>query len=91
MKPALFAATLLLIGGCAPAQSYRSPPATYGGSAESGPATGSGTAAASEPAAANSYSQDAVECERKAAFAGIGSKGRAFANCMRERGHTPGR
>jgi hypothetical protein len=90
MKLALFAATLLLIAGCAPAQSYRSAPGNYSGGAESESGVGS-TTTASQPAPANSYSQDAVECERKAAFAGIGSKGQAFANCMRARGHTPGR
>jgi hypothetical protein len=40
---------------------------------------------------ANSYSQDAVECERKAALSQAGSKGEAFANCMRSRGHVAGR
>lgn len=87
MKLGLFAAMLLLIAGCAPAQPYRSGSETYGGS------TGSagGPSVTSQPAPANSYSKDTVECERKAAFAGIGSKGEAFASCMRARGHTPGR
>jgi hypothetical protein len=87
MKLGLLAITLL-IAGCAPAQPYRSGAGTYGGSA--GSSTGGGSVT-SQPAPATSYSQDAVECERKAAFAGIGSKGAAFSNCMRARGHTPGR
>ncbi|MGH7794705.1 MAG: hypothetical protein ACREQ2_07385 [Candidatus Binatia bacterium] len=88
MKPGLFA-VMLLIAGCAPAQSpYRPGPAPYGGS--TGAETGSG-GVTSQTASPNSYGQDAVDCERKAALAGIGSKGAAFSNCMRARGHTPGR
>lgn len=88
MKLALLA-VILLVAGCAPAQSpYRSGPAPYGGS--TGAETGSG-GVTSQTTPPNSYSKDAVDCERKAALAGIGSKGEAFSNCMRARGHTPGR
>jgi len=81
-------AVMLLIAACAPAQSYRSGSGAYGGT------TGTGTGDAGVPTQtkqANSYSQDAVECERKAALSQAGSKGEAFASCMRSRGHTPGR
>lgn len=88
MKLALLA-VILLAAGCAPAQApYRSGPAPYSGSAEA--ETGSG-GATSQTTAPSSFSKDAVDCERKAALAGIGSKGEAFSNCMRARGHTPGR
>ena len=81
-------AVLLLIGACAPSQPYRSGPGTYGGTTGAGPGGGGVT---TEAKPANSYSQDAVECERKAALSQAGSKGEAFASCMRSRGHTPGR
>ena len=79
-----FLVIILLIAGCAPAQPYR----PGAGTTASGTATGSVT---SQTAPATSYSQDAVDCERQAAAAGIGSKGEAFSKCMRARGHTPGR
>lgn len=81
-------ALILLVASCAPSQPYRSGPGTYTGSSGSGTSTGGAT---SETRPANSYSQDAVECERKAALSQAGGKGEAFANCMRSRGHTPGR
>jgi hypothetical protein len=88
MKFGLFA-VILLIAGCAPTQPpYRAGSGTYGGTTGGG--TGSGGITSQTPPA-NSYGQDAVDCERKAALAGIGSKGEAFSNCMRARGHTPGR
>jgi hypothetical protein len=40
---------------------------------------------------ASNYSQDAVECERKAALSQAGGKGEAFAACMRSRGYSAGR
>jgi hypothetical protein len=79
---------LLLIAGCAPAQPYRPGAATPSGTTASGTATGSVTG---QTVPASSYSQDAVDCERQAAVASIGSKGEAFSKCMRARGHTPGR
>ena len=85
-------AIMLLIASCAPSQPYRPGPGPYSGSAGSGTSAGtssSGITSQTEPA--NSYSQDAVECERKAALSQAGSKGEAFASCMRSRGHTPGR
>lgn len=85
----LFALILLLLAACAPARPYRPAPESYGTS--SGSAASETLSRPPAPAPANSYSQDAVECERKAAFAGIGSKGEAFASCMRARGHAPGR
>jgi hypothetical protein len=88
MKLGLFA-LILLVAGCAPAQTpYRPGPAPYGGS--TGAETGGG-GATSQTTAPSSFSKDAVDCERKAALAGIGSKGEAFSSCMKARGHTPGR
>jgi hypothetical protein len=87
MKLWLFA-TVLLIAGCAPSQPYRSGAGTSSGSTGGGTVSGSAT---SQTAPANNFSQDAVDCERKAALAGIGSKGEAFSSCMRARGHTPRR
>jgi hypothetical protein len=40
---------------------------------------------------ASNYSQDAVECERKAALSQVGGRGEAFAACMRSRGYSAGR
>jgi hypothetical protein len=90
MKFGLFA-MILLIASCAPSQPYRSSPGTYGagsGSATSGTSSGAIT---SDTRPASSYSQDAVECERKAALAQAGSKGEVFASCMRSKGRSPGR
>jgi hypothetical protein len=82
-------ALIFLVAGCAPAQSPdRSGPAPYRGS--TGAETGGG-GATSQTTPPSSFSKDAVDCERKAALAGIGSKGEAFSSCMRARGHTPGR
>lgn len=90
MKRALLGA-LLLIGACAPTQPYPPPTTT----SPMPPAGGSGTTSSrgvtTQTVPANSYSQDAVECERRAALSQAGSKGEAFANCMRSRGHAPGR
>jgi hypothetical protein len=83
-----FLALILLVASCAPTQPYRSGPGTYTDSSGSGTSSGGVT---SETRPANSYSQDTVECERKAALSQAGGKGEAFANCMRSRGHTPGR
>ena len=77
-----FLALILLVVSCAPSQPYRSGSGTQNGS------TGSIT---SQTRPANNYSQDAVECERKAALSQAGGKGEAFANCMRSRGHSPSR
>jgi hypothetical protein len=40
---------------------------------------------------ASNYSQDAIECERKAALSQAGGKGEAFAACMRSRGYSANR
>ena len=40
---------------------------------------------------ASNYSQDAVDCERKAALSQVGGRGEAFAACMRSRGYSAGR
>lgn len=85
-------AVMLLIASCAPSQPYRPGPASSSGS--TGGATSAGTSSSGitgQTRTVNSYSQDAVDCERKAALSQAGSKGEAFANCMRSRGHTPGR
>lgn len=85
-------AVMLLIASCAPSQPYRPGPASSSGSAGSG--TNAGTSSGgvtSQTRPPNSYSQDTVDCERKAALSQAGSKGEAFANCMRSKGHTPGR
>lgn len=75
MKPALIVAMMLMFG-CAGATPYRSP--------TSGARTG-------ESGRGGSFNSDVVDCERQAATATVGSKGEAFSNCMRARGHTPGR
>ena len=85
-------AVMLLIASCAPSQPYRPGPASSSGS--TGGATSGGTGSSGitgQTRTVNSYSQDTVDCERKAALSQAGSKGEAFANCMRSRGHTPGR
>jgi len=74
MKSALFAVMLILIG-CAGAAPHRA--------ASSG-------AADNERSARGRFDNDAIACERQAAAATIGSKGEAFSNCMRARGHAPG-
>ena len=40
---------------------------------------------------ASTLSRDASECERKAALAGVGSRAKAFDDCMRASGRTLGR
>lgn len=83
---------MLLMASCAPSQPYRSPAGSYSGSAGTGTSAGSSSSSAtSETKPANTFSQDAVECERKAALSQAGSKGEAFASCMRSRGHSPAR
>jgi hypothetical protein len=86
-------AMILLIGSCAPPSTSRPGPGTYGGTTRSvsGSGTSSASTIASDAKPATSYSQDAVECERKAALSQAGSKGEAFANCMRSKGHSPSR
>jgi hypothetical protein len=86
-------ALLLLIASCAPSQPHRPVPAPSSGTSPSaaGGRTGASAPATSQPRAVSTYSQDAVECERKAALSQAGSKGEAFASCMRGKGHTPGR
>ena len=84
-------AVILLLAGCAPSQPYRSGSGTHRGSAGSASSAGTSSSISSQPTPANSYTQDAVECERKAALSQAGSKGEAFANCMRSRGYTAGR
>ena len=91
MKLGLLAA-MLLIASCAPSQPYRPAPASPSGSTSGG--SGAGTSSGgvtSQTRPTNNYGQDAVECERKAALSQAGSKGEAFASCMRSRGYTPGR
>ena len=91
MKLGLFA-IMLLIASCAPSQPYRPGPASSSGSAGSEPSAGTTSGGiTNQTRPATSYSQDAVDCERKAALSQAGSKGEAFASCMRSRGHTPGR
>ena len=83
---------MLLLAACAPSQPHRPLPGPYSGTSGSGAAAGAssvgGVATQAKPA--TSYSQDAVECERKAALSQAGSKGEAFTSCMRSKGHTPG-
>jgi hypothetical protein len=76
MKLGLFAA-MMLFAGCA-----SSPPYSSGPNSRS-------TTTGSNPA--NTYSRDVVDCERQAALADAGSKGKALDSCLRARGHTPGR
>jgi hypothetical protein len=92
MKFKLVAAGMLLIASCAPSQPYRPAPASFPGNADRGTTRGTSSGGVtSEIKPPNNYGQDAVECERKAALSQVGSKGEAFANCMRSRGHSPGR
>ena len=84
-------AVILLIGSCAPPSTSRPGPGTYGGTTRSGSSTSSASGITSDAKPAASYSQDAVDCERKAALSQAGSKGEAFANCMRSKGHSPSR
>lgn len=44
-----------------------------------------------ESSNANTLSRDTSECERKSALAGVGSRAKAFDDCMRASGRTPGR
>lgn len=44
-----------------------------------------------ESKSANTLSRDAYDCERQAALAGVGGRAKAFDDCMRARGRTPGR
>jgi hypothetical protein len=85
-------AVILLIASCAPSQPYRPGPASSSGSAGGGTSAGSSSGGVtSQTSPPNNYGQDTVECERKAALSQAGSKGEAFASCMRSKGHTPGR
>ena len=92
MKLGILAVTIMLIASCAPSQPYRPAPTP-----PAGPNTGSAPVEpmpgrVTNPAKpASNYSQDAVECERKAALSQAGGKGEAFAACMRGKGYTPGR
>lgn len=86
-----FLAALLLAAACAPAQSPRPSPVSTNAPSTGSVAAPASSSAATNPKPATSYSQDAVECERKAALASAGSKGEAFAACMRGRGYTPGK
>ena len=84
-------AVLLLIASCAPPPPSRPGAGTYGastGGASAGSTTSNAGAMTGDTRPANSYGQDAVECERKAALSQAGSKGEAFANCMRSKGHS---
>ena len=49
------------------------------------------TSSPQESKAPNTLSRDAYDCERQAALAGVGSRAKAFDDCMRSRGRTPGR
>jgi uncharacterized lipoprotein YajG len=79
MKLGLFAA-IMLFAGCASSTPYSSAPNTR--STTTGSSTSSTT---------STYSRDVVDCERKAAAADSGSKGKALDSCLKARGHTPGR
>ena len=82
----------LTIASCAPSQPYRSRPGSYSG--DTGRGTDAGSSSGSiggQTKPANTYSQDAVECERKAALSQVGGRGEAFAACMRARGYSAGR
>jgi hypothetical protein len=83
-------AVLVILAGCAPSQSNRSPstPSVAPTSAPAEPMPGKVT---NQTKPASNYSQDAVECERKAALSQAGGKGEAFAACMRSRGYSAGR
>ena len=79
-------AVLIFLAGCVPARSYRRAPTT--GPSSSAASQNQNTGAES----ANTFGRDAQECEREAAISGVaGSKAEVFNNCMRTRGHTPGR
>jgi hypothetical protein len=78
MKIALVAA-IMLLAGCASSPSYAPAPAP------------DSRTATPESKPVNTYSRDIVECERQAALATTGSRGKALDSCMRARGHTPGR
>jgi hypothetical protein len=86
-------AVILMVASCAPSQSSR-PISTPG------PAPAPTTTVPAEPMPgrvtnqtkpASNYSQDAIECERKAALSQAGGKGEAFAACMRLRGYSANR
>jgi hypothetical protein len=76
MKLGLFAA-MMLFAGCAISSPYSSAPNSRSTT------TGSSTT--------SNYSRDVVDCERKAAAADSGSKGKTLDSCLKARGHTPGR
>jgi hypothetical protein len=48
-------------------------------------------AGSSDSRTTENYSRDLSACEREATFAGAGSKGQAFDNCMKAKGYTPKR
>jgi hypothetical protein len=83
-------AVIVMLAGCAPSQSNRpvSAPAPSPSSSPSEPMPGRVT---NQSKPASNYSQDAVECERKAALSQAGGKGEAFAACMRSRGYSANR
>ena len=83
-------AVIVMLAGCAPSQSNRpvSTPAPAPSSSPSEPMPGRVT---NQSKPASNYSQDAVECERKAALSQAGGKGEAFAACMRSRGYSANR
>ncbi|MGE5218028.1 MAG: hypothetical protein ACM3SP_13585 [Chloroflexota bacterium] len=68
-------AVMAFLFSCAGTSPYRAVP---GGAANSAGAT-------------RGFDNDVIDCERQAAVASVGSKGEAFSNCMKARGHTPGR
>jgi Flp pilus assembly protein TadD len=43
-----------------------------------------------ESKSVNTLSRDSYDCERQAALAGVGGRAKAFDDCMRARGRTPG-
>jgi hypothetical protein len=80
MKFGLFAAMLLLAGCVAPRPYTPAPAGSRGANSELiNPNEGSKNA--------NTFSQDAYECEREAALSSAGGKAEAFNRCMRTRGH----
>jgi hypothetical protein len=78
MKFKTLAAMVFLIAGCAVQPAQRPQPIQT----QPGPV---------ENASPNTLSRDAYDCERQAALAGVGDRTRAFDDCMRARGRTPGR
>jgi hypothetical protein len=44
-----------------------------------------------EAKAPPTFNQDAADCERKAALAGVGGRAKAFDECMRAAGRAPAR